>query len=57
MRWLWRHKALLSYPVGFAAAGLAAKGNTQAAAIVGMAATWLNGGGHAKSDSYYEDHK
>mgnify|MGYP001601658428 CR=1 FL=1 len=53
--WILANKALLSYPLGIIAAGLEVKGQTQAAAIVGMLATWLNGAGHVKSDSYYKD--
>lgn len=48
------HKAWLSYPLGIIAAGLEVKGQTQAAMLVGLFATWLNGAGHVKSDSYYK---
>lgn len=53
--WVKANKALLSYPLGIIAAGLEAKGQTQAAVLVGFLATWLNGAGHVKSDSYYKE--
>jgi len=52
--WFMAHKAPFSYALGVIAAGLEAKGQTQAALIVGFVAAWLNGGGHLKSDSYYK---
>lgn len=52
--WLLAHKALLSYPLGIIAAGLEVKGQPQAAMILGLLATWLNGAGHVKSDSFYK---
>lgn len=43
-------KGPLSYPIGLMAAGAAAKGNMPLAAVLGAAAAWLNGAGHAASD-------
>jgi hypothetical protein len=53
--WIQAHKAPLSYVVGVVAAGLEVKGQKEAGALVGLLATWLNGAGHVKSDSYYKE--
>jgi hypothetical protein len=54
IEWIKAHKGPLSYIVGVIAAGLEAKGQREAALILGLFATWLNGAGHVKSDSYYK---
>ncbi len=48
------HRALLSYPLGLIAAGLAVNGQKEAGAVVGMIATWLHGAGTVESDAYHK---